>query len=167
MWNTRHGIKERRAAMSIDWRFFLRIAGSFVGLLVGGVIGVALAWLLLVLCCPSSNGDPSDMGVWFDLLIFGGLGLLIGGTIGAAVGATMVQGATTHTTSYKRALLGAFIGSLVPFVGTVIGATIASLQADPPESIERVPAGKHLCPNCGCREADGSKTCRWCGANQE
>lgn len=25
----------------------------------------------------------------------------------------------------------------------------------------------HLCPNCGCREADGAKTCRWCGAAQD
>jgi hypothetical protein len=29
------------------------------------------------------------------------------------------------------------------------------------------PPGNHLSPSCGCREADGSKTCRWCGADQE
>ncbi len=42
-------------------------------------------------------------------------------------------------------------------------------RPEPPRSSEEevCPPGKHFCQSCGCREADGSKTCRWCGADQE
>ncbi len=152
--------------MSIDWRLFLRIVGSLVGLLVGGVLAFfVFVFIAGAVAGAVSSGDTSsgEMAV----IYFSPLAALLGGMVGAAVGATLMQEAATHTTFYKRALLGAFIGSILPFFGTVIGAVIASLQADPPESIQTVPAGKHLCPNCGCRETDGSKTCRWCGADQE
>ena len=152
--------------MSIDWRLLLRIAGGLVGLFVGGVlVFFVLDVIVLAVAGLISSGDPENVG--YVVVFFGPLAALLGGMVGAAVGATMVQEATTHTTSYKRALLGAFIGSLIPFFGTVIGVVIGSLQADPPDSVERMPAGKHLCPNCGCREADGAKACRWCGAGQE
>lgn len=112
------------AATSIDVRPFLRIVGSVLGLLVGGVL---LAWLLLALYGPSSNGDPYDMGAWGDFIIFGGLGLLIGGAIGAAVGATVVQKLLRQRSSFWKALLGAAIGLLVGgfFVVTVYGAPVA------------------------------------------
>jgi uncharacterized membrane protein YeaQ/YmgE (transglycosylase-associated protein family) len=163
-WTHRQG--EESGIMSIDWRLLLRIAGSFVGLLVGGVLAF-FVFLVIVgaVAGPISSGDPGSGG--YVVVFFGPLATLLGGMVGAAVGATMVQEGTTHTTSYKRALLGALIGSLIPFFGTVLGAAIASLQTDPPETAEGIPVGKHLCPNCGCRVADGSKNCRWCGAAQD
>lgn len=68
-------------------------------------------------------------------------------------------------------------GSVALLIGTpfCVGAGCLAARSKPwqpqqppsPDIIERIPPGKHLCPNCGCREADGSKTCRWCGADQE
>jgi hypothetical protein len=62
----------------------------------------------------------------------------------------------------------ALFGSLLCFVA--LYATLSGwFHPEPPRPPEDevCPPGKHLCPHCGCRVADGSKTCRWCGADQD
>ena len=80
---------------------------------------------------------------------------LIGGYLGA-VGASLHEHWGELQACFGLAFLGGTVGIVVFCIG--MGKTI------PPHE---KPLSKHLCPGCGCREADGAKTCRWCGADQE
>ncbi len=65
----------------------------------------------------------------------------------------------------------AVVGFFLALVGSLLClvALHATLRPEPPGSpeVEVCPPGRHLCPACGSRIADGSKTCRWCGAKQD
>jgi hypothetical protein len=63
------------------------------------------------------------------------------------------------------ALVGGMIGFIVSAVGIVMALSGGKEQDSSPDSLEKRPPEEHLCRNCGCRVADGSKTCEWCGAD--
>jgi hypothetical protein len=99
-----------------------RIAGSVVGLLVGGL---AVGGLFLLLFYRHDSEDDYDL---LEFIFLGGLGLLIGSVIGAAAGATVVQKFLKQRGSFWRALLGTFAGLLVGgFVALPLSAVIGLL----------------------------------------
>ena len=85
----------------------LRIAGSVVFSLGGGVLGF-LGACAVVVRTANGNEDAGLMGV----IILGPPGFLVGATIGAAGGATIAQKALRQRSSFWRALLGAVVGLL-------------------------------------------------------
>ena len=154
--------------MSIDLRPFLRIAGSVVGLLAGGL---ALGWLLLGLFCPDNHGDPDEGLLAF--VILAGLGLLVGGTIGAAVGATIMQKSLRQRSSFWKALLGAAIGLLVgiPCVLTVYASPIALIlivagavigSGSSPSSGMTRPQQGVISPSDTMKQQPGQAKCPFC-----
>jgi hypothetical protein len=94
--------------MSKTLMVLLRIAGSVVGLLAGGVL---LFWGVCALIAGTTNGneDAALIGV----ILLGPVGFLAGTPLGAAVGATIMQKVLRHRSSFWRALLGAVAGLLV------------------------------------------------------
>ena len=107
--------------MSRTRMVLLRIAGSVVGLLAGGV-------LLYLGACAVVAGtiDTDNDAAFIAFVIYGSTGFLVGVIIGAAAGATVTQKVLKQRTSFWRALLGALVGSVVPFIGTVVGAVVGS-----------------------------------------
>jgi hypothetical protein len=67
-----------------------RTIGALVGLLAGGL---ALGALVVFLVPRYDDSEDSDYALlrFLGLIVFGGLGLLIGAVLGAAGGATIVQ----------------------------------------------------------------------------
>jgi len=99
-----------------------RIAGSVVGLLVGGGPAVGLVLVLF-------HRDIFGSGEWAAYLAFvlGAPGVLVAGAIGAAAAATIAQKFLRQRSSFWRALLVAILGTIVaPGIGTVVGAVIGS-----------------------------------------
>jgi hypothetical protein len=92
------------AAMSKTGMVLWRIAGSVVGLLVGGL---ALGALFIALFYRHDSGDEYDL---LEFIFFGGLGLLVGATLGAATGATVAQKLLRQRSSFRKTLLGAVVG---------------------------------------------------------
>ena len=88
-----------------------RIAGSLVGLLIGGALLGLLGWLLAIVSTSGMRGDPDTGIVVFFLVI--GLCLLSGTILGAAAGASRVHGDLGQKGSFWKALVGAFVGLLV------------------------------------------------------
>ena len=93
----------------------LRIAGSVVGLLVGGVLGYIAAVFVVA---GMANGNE-DAGFCYSILLWPP-GFLLGATIGAAVGATVVQKVLRQRSSFWKALLGAAVGLLVGVLPTAL-----------------------------------------------
>jgi hypothetical protein len=177
--------------MSKTRMVLLRIAGSVVGLLAGGVVLGGLAALaafllvLLLLRFDSDSGDsPGFEGVLALLVV--GLGCLVGGTMGAAEGATITQKLLRQKSSFRRASFGTFVGLLVglpslalgPFAvfiiptsivaGAVIGsgwkakpADAAGSEPEPGSSFERQGNDKH-CKRCGTELIGPGGPCRKC-----
>jgi hypothetical protein len=180
--------QQQGTVISVDLRPLLRIAGSFVGLLV---VGVLLGWLLFNHFYPPDNRGDVDQDN-FALFIYGGLGFLIGGTIGAAGGATVVQKILRQRSSFWKALLGAVVGLLIgipivltvygiPLVPVVVvaGAVIGSRGKDEPVSSSgmqgvispddtlKLQPGQAKCPFCHSttfriEEEAGSRRCSEC-----
>jgi hypothetical protein len=66
-------------------------------------------------------------------------------------------------------LVGTAVGGILGLVLFIIGGVKVG-SGGKEESLrekEARPRGQKLCPNCGCRVANGSKNCRWCGADQD
>jgi MFS family permease len=95
----------------------LRIAGSIVGLLAGGLAGMGLAWLAAVLLIRDDSrpevGSIAFMGL-------AAIGLAIGNIVGATAGATIMQETLKRRSSFWRALLGAVAGVLAGGLPTVL-----------------------------------------------
>jgi len=113
--------------------------GLLVGLVVGGVIGLVIG-LVVMIDGYSAMEDLEFMGWVVGLIV----GLTVTGPIGLVIGA----------------LIGAF-------VGWVQGRNSSSRdqRSSSPDSLEKRPPERNLCPNCGCQSTQGSKTCEWCGAH--
>jgi len=130
-----------------------RIAGSVIGLLVGGVVsplavyasGLLVLWVTGLLDGQYVDQEDYDILVWFIIVI---LSILGGATIGAAAGATITQRRMKQRSSFWRAMLLAGVGMLVgipcvlfvyfiPFApimivaGAVIGSGWKARPADP------------------------------------
>ncbi len=88
-------------------RILVRIAGSLIFSLGGGVLGFLGAWAAVVRTA-NGNEDAGLMGV----ILLGPPSFLLGATIGAATGATVVQRLLREKISFWRGLLGAIIGLL-------------------------------------------------------
>ena len=93
--------------MSRALRVLVRIVGSAVLSLGGGVLGFLGAWVVVVRIA-NGNEDAGLIGV----ILLCPPGFLLGATIGAAVGATVMQRALRQRSSFWRALLGAAVGLL-------------------------------------------------------
>jgi|GEM_PF-1568549 len=95
-----------------------RIAGSVIGLLVGGVVsplavyasGLLVLWVTGLLDGQYVDHEDSDLLVWFIILLLSVLG---GATLGAAAGATITQRRMKQRSSFWRAMLLAGVGMLV------------------------------------------------------
>jgi hypothetical protein len=92
-----------------------RIAGSVVGLLVGGVLGYIAAVFVVA---GMANGNE-DAGFCYSILLCPP-GSLLGATIGAAVGATIMQKVLRQRSSFWKALLGTVAGLLVGGLPTAL-----------------------------------------------
>ena len=105
--------------MSRALRVLVRIVGSAVGLLAGGVL---LAWLLPGVFGVENPGNCDDLGR-FGNMVLAGLGLLVGGTTGAAAGATITQKVMRQRSSFWKALLGTLAGEgLAMLIGIMLAA---------------------------------------------
>ena len=64
-------------------------------------------------------------------------------------------------------LVGTAVGGILGLVLFIIGGVKAASggKEESPREKEARPRGQKVCQNCGCRVADGSKTCEWCGAD--
>jgi MFS family permease len=94
--------------MSKTRMVLLTIAGSVVGLLVGGVL-LYVGACAVIAGTANGNEDYALMAV----IIFGPVGFLVGAIVGAAAGATVVQKVLRQRTSFWKALLGTVAGLLV------------------------------------------------------
>ena len=113
---------KQQAAMRTILRVLARIGGSVIGLLAGGVVllyGVLGSLSLL-------TGPWEEDNALGGLIFIGGLAFLVGTVPGAAVGATITQRLMKQRSSFSRALLGALVGTVLPGIGTVLGAVISS-----------------------------------------
>jgi MFS family permease len=166
--------KETGGSMS---KVLLRIVGSILGLLAGGVV---LGLLSVIILSWNYEGDP-DEGVWYTANFFA-LGFLVGAVVGAAAGATITEKAIRQRSSFWRALLGALLGSVVPLIGTVAGAVIGSgwkakraeaVMTRPQQGVVSLgdtvkqPPGVAKCPFCQSTafrvvEETGSRRCSEC-----
>lgn len=99
-----------------------RIAGSVVGLLIGGA---TLGGLAVLVVCQNHFALAMDS----PSLFLGGPAFLVGATLGAAVGATAVQGAWRHDGSFSATLAGA-MGGLA--IGCLLGTCywLAAIHVD-------------------------------------
>jgi len=92
----------------------LSMAGSVVGLLVGGgLVGGGLVYLQNAFFRDSGSGPDETAGNFaVNLVPF----LVVGGVVGAAAGATVVQKILRQRSSFWEALLGTVVGLLVGMV---------------------------------------------------
>jgi hypothetical protein len=98
---------------------------------------------------------------------------LIGGAIAVLAVAAGLWGALGASTEEHWGQMQACLG--LAFVGGVIGLAVfitgiaKAISGDigSPDSFYQRPLPEKLCPNCGCRVVDGSKTCKWCGADMK
>ena len=73
---------------------------------------------------------------------------------------------------YLQLYFGLPAGLFGGMIGAAIGAAIGTVineragAGSPADRLDERPPRKHLCPNCGRQPTPGSKTCRWCGADQ-
>ena len=103
-------------------RILARIAGSVVGLFAGGVLLFYGVLGFLDFFFGLSSGNNAICGV----IIIGGMAFLLGTVPGAAIGATVTQRLMKQRSSFWRTLLGAVVGTVLPGIGTVLGAVIGS-----------------------------------------
>lgn len=109
----------------------LRIIGSVVGLLIGGIGGVSLAFLGLWLCLlPFEKFDLFDGSSEERLLaslLIAVCGALFGAPIGAAAGTTVAQRCMKQRSSFWRSLLLAGVATIVsvPGVWVQVGIPVA------------------------------------------
>jgi hypothetical protein len=91
----------------------------------------------------------------------------VAGCLWGALGAATEE----HWGRMQAYLVLTFVGAIVGFFVFIVGIAKAisgeTGQAGSPDRVEKRPAEENLCQNCGCRVADGSKTCRWCGDEKE
>jgi hypothetical protein len=106
-----------------------------------GAIICVIRWVLGVLLIP----------IGLVLSVF----LLIVLGVGFAAGA----GVTTVSAPVAWVIEGSFCGPMI-LILSIILMTGRKRQGSPYP-------GYHTCPRCGEWEADGSRSCRWCGAKQE
>ncbi len=69
--------------------------------------------------------------------------------------------------SLGLAIVGGIIGLIVFIAGIAKVVSGEEEQNSSPDSLEKRPPEENLCRNCGCRLTDGSKTCKWCGEDQD
>ncbi len=128
-----------------------RIAGGVVGLLAGGVAGVALGWLLLFLRGPGSGDQEEGLMLFISYV---GLGLIAGTIVGATAGAVIAspeaepassfvrQGDDTHCKKCGSELIG---------------------PGGPCRKCDDVKT--RPCSSCGRYILTNDKTCPYCGAD--
>jgi len=139
-------------------KVLLRIVGSVVGLLAGGVV---LGVLFVIILSRNYEGDP-DEGMWYTAEVFT-LGFLVGAVVGAAAGATITEKAMRQRGSFWRALLGALLGSVVPLIGTVAGAVIGSgWKAKPANAPRARPQQGVISPGGTLIQEPGQAKCPFC-----
>lgn len=107
-----------------------RIAGSVVGLLIGGAFLGFVGWGLvtLVFWLPSLYETSLDQALtawWLSIV----LATLLGATVGAALGATFAQKLMKQRSSLWRTMLVSVVAMLagVPLVWIQVGAPIAAV----------------------------------------
>jgi hypothetical protein len=102
----------------------------------------------------------------------GVVGFLAGGGLTFVVVTGVFSQFDNEDVANYACFAGIMASPLGGVIGAVIGAAIGLVMPEEedkntfPGSPDERPPRKHLCPSCGCQEADGSKTCRWCGADQ-
>ena len=114
--------KDGEAAIARTLRVLARIAGSVAGLLAGGTV---LFYVVLGALALFTGPWEEECAIAGPIFI-GALAFLVGAAPGAAVGAIITQRLIKQRSSFWMALLGASIGTLVPIIGTVIGAVLGS-----------------------------------------
>jgi hypothetical protein len=86
----------------------------------------------------------------------------VGGCLWGALGAATYEHWGEMQVCLGLAFDGGAIG-LVVFIAGIAKAIPGHIGS--PDGPYQRPLPEKICPNCGCRVADGSKTCRWCGAD--